>query len=176
MGALASHRVSDADFVAAIGVQWQRRPLAPEPGLAALLAQAQLDDGGKATVVQAVGMLVVDECVAHGYHSMDLVVLHPDTPGLDEALERFDKPHTHADDEVRYILEGEGLFGFFDAGGEERVLRVQPGDYLRIPAGVEHRFTLTATRRIKALRLFADTAGWVAQYTQRPAAAMEVPA
>ena len=30
--------------------------------------------------------------------------------------------------------------------------------------------------RIKALRLFADTAGWVAQYTQRPAAAMEVPA
>ena len=55
-------------------------------------------------------------------------------------------------------------------------LRVQPGDYLRIPAGVEHRFTLTATRRIKALRLFADTAGWVAQYTQRPAAAMEVPA
>lgn len=64
----------------------------------------------------------------------------------------------------------------FDAHGEERVLRVQPGDYLRIPAGVEHRFTLTATRRIKALRLFADTAGWVAQYTQRPAAAMEVPA
>lgn len=112
MGSLASHQVSDADFVAAIGVQWQHRPLVPEPGLAALLAQAQLDDGGKATVVQAVGMLVVDECVAHGYHSMDLVVLHPGTPGLDEALERFDKPHTHADDEVRYILEGEGLFGF----------------------------------------------------------------
>ena len=38
MGALASHQVSDADFVAAIGVQWQHRPLAPEPGLAALLA------------------------------------------------------------------------------------------------------------------------------------------
>src|SRR5256885_10404257 len=120
--------------------------------------------------------LVVDECVAHGYHSMDLVVLHPGTPGLDEALERFDKPHTHADDEVRFILEGEGLFGFFDAGGQERVLRVQPGDYLRIPAGVEHRFTLTATRRIKALRLFADTAGWVAPYTHRPPPAMGGPA
>jgi 1,2-dihydroxy-3-keto-5-methylthiopentene dioxygenase len=176
MGAPASTPVSDADFVAAVGVQWQRRPLAPEPGLAALLAQARLDDGGKATVVQAVGALVVDECVAHGYHSMDLVVLHPETPGLDEALDRFDKPHTHADDEVRYILDGEGLFGFFDASGQERVLCVQPGDYLRIPAGVEHRFTLTASRRIKALRLFADTAGWVAQYTGRPAAAMEVPA
>ena len=167
----ASH-VCDADFVAGIGVHWERRPLTPEPGLAALLQQPDLDHGGQATVVQAVGSMVVDECVAHGYHSMDLVVLHPGTPGLDEALERFDKPHTHADDEVRYILEGEGLFGFFNAQGQERVLRVGPGDYLRIPAGVEHRFTLTAVRRIKALRLFADTAGWVAQYTQRPAAAM----
>jgi len=45
---------------------------------------------------------------------------------------------------------------------------VRAGDYLRVPAGVEHRFTLTAVRRIKALRLFADTAGWAAHYTQRP--------
>jgi 1,2-dihydroxy-3-keto-5-methylthiopentene dioxygenase len=176
MDPIASCGVSDADFMASIGVQWQRRPLVPEAGLAALLDQAQLDEGGKATVVQAVGAMVVDECVAHGYHSMDLVVLHPGTPGLDEALQRFDRPHTHADDEVRYILEGEGLFGFFNAEGQERVLRVVPGDYLRIPAGVEHRFTLTARRRIKALRLFSDMEGWVARYTQRPAAAMEEPA
>lgn len=176
MNSTSPSLLSDADFVGAVGVHWEHRPLAPEPGLAALLDQPRLNAGGKATVVQAVGALVVDECLAHGYHSMDLVVLHPGTPGLDEVLERFDKPHTHADDEVRYILDGEGLFGFFDARGEERVLRVGPGDYLRIPAGVEHRFTLTAARRIKALRLFADTAGWVAQYTQRPAAPMEVSA
>ena len=159
-------------FLRQIGVQWQRRPLQPEPGLAALLGQPQLDDGGKATVVQAVGTLVVDECVAHGYLSMDLVVLHPGTPGLEDALARFDAPHTHADDEVRYILDGEGLFGFFNAAGQECVLRVQPGDYLRIPAGVEHRFTLTAARRIKALRLFSDTAGWEARYTARPVGAL----
>lgn len=163
----------DAEFLAAVGVQWQRRPLAPEPGLAALLARDRLDDGGQATVVQAVGALVVDECVAHGYHSMDLVVLHPATPGLGDALARFDQPHTHAGDEVRYILDGEGLFGFFDAAGHERVFAVGPGDYLRIPAGVEHRFTLTAARRIKALRLFSDTAGWTARYTGRHAAPME---
>lgn len=166
---------SDAAFATALGVQWQQRPLQPEPGLAALLAQAALDDGAKATVVQAVGASVVDECVAHGYHSMDLVVLHPGTPGLEEALARFDKPHTHAGDEVRYILDGEGLFGFFNAQGQERVLRVQPGDYLRIPAGVEHRFALTATRRIKALRLFSTTEGWDALYTHRPAPALQAP-
>ena len=169
----ASAQDSDAAFVTALGVQWQKRPWQPEPGLVALLAQAALDDGAKATVVQAVGASVADECVAHGYHSMDLVVLHPDAPGLEDALARFDKPHTHADDEVRYILDGEGLFGFFNAQGQERVLRVQPGDYLRIPAGVEHRFTLTATRRIKALRMFSTTQGWDALYTQRPAPALQ---
>jgi len=164
------------DFVSAMGVEWQRRPLAPEPALAALLAQPALDEGAKATVVQAVGTEMVDVCVVHGYQSMDLVVLHPGTPGLEDALARFDKPHTHADDEVRYILDGEGLFGFFNAQGQECVLRVGPGDYLRIPAGAEHRFTLTGTRRIKALRLFTDTAGWVAQYTARPVAPLETAA
>lgn len=45
---------------------------------------------------------------------------------------------------------------------------MRAGDYLRVSEGVEHRFTLTTARRIKALRLFADTAGWAAHYTQRP--------
>lgn len=170
------HHTDPHAFVTALGVDWQQRPLVPEPALADLLAQPDLSEGGKATVVQAVGTEVIDICLAHGYHSMDLVVLHPATPGLEEALARFDLPHTHADDEVRYILDGEGLFGFFNAEGQECVVRVRPGDLLRIPAGAEHRFTLTATRRIKALRLFSDTAGWVAQYTGRPAASWELTA
>jgi 1,2-dihydroxy-3-keto-5-methylthiopentene dioxygenase len=45
-----------------------------------------------------------------------------------------------------------------------------------VPAGAEHRFTLTAERRIKALRLFTDSAGWVAQYTAREAGPMAVDA
>ena len=159
--------LSDLEFVADLGVQWLRRPVPTTPGLAALLAQDALNAEEQATVVQAVGASVADACATHGYHSRDLVVLHPATPGLEAALQRFDQPHTHADDEVRYILEGEGIFGFLDAQGEERVVCVRAGDYLRVPAGVEHRFTLTAARRIKALRLFADTAGWAAHYTQR---------
>ena len=162
--------------VTALGVDWEYRPLQAEPGLAALLAQPALDEGAKATVVQALGAELVDVCLAHGYQSMDLVVLHPETPGLDDALARFDRPHTHADDEVRYVLDGAGVFAFFDAQGREHSVRVGPGDYLRVPAGVEHRFTLTRARRIKALRLFTDTAGWVAQYTARPAGPMEIPA
>jgi hypothetical protein len=70
--------------VTALGVDWQYRPLEPEPGLAALLAQPALDEGAKATVVQALGAGLIDVCIAHGYQSMDLVVLHPDTPGMEE--------------------------------------------------------------------------------------------
>ncbi len=106
-------------------------------------------------------------CSAAMARAQDLVVLAPDTPGLDELLARFDQPHIHPDDKVRFILDGEGLFGFFDAEGRERVVRVRPGDYVRVPAGVEHRFTLTAARRIKALRLFTDPASWQAEYTNR---------
>ena len=61
--------------VTALGVEWQYRPLEPEPGLAALLAQPALDEGAKATVVQALGAGLIDVCIAHGYQSMDLVVL-----------------------------------------------------------------------------------------------------
>jgi 1,2-dihydroxy-3-keto-5-methylthiopentene dioxygenase len=170
---------TDAARVAALGVQWLQRPLAgavpARSVLAGLLQQPAPDAAGQAAIAQALAPLVADEIAAHGYRSHDLVVLHPATPGLQEALARFDLPHTHDDDEVRYILDGEGVFGFFDTEGRETVVRVRPGDYLRVPAGVEHRFTLTAARRIKALRLFSDTAGWVARYTRRPAAPLGAP-
>lgn len=165
---------TDHAFVSALGVQWLHRPVPDQPVLAALLAHEALDADQQAAVVQAVGASVAEECAAHGYHRMDLVVLHPATAGLQAALQRFDQPHTHADDEVRYILDGEGIFGFLDAQGQECVVTVRAGDYLRVPAGVEHRFTLTAARRIKALRLFTDTAGWAAHYTQRPVGVLEM--
>lgn len=174
MGMTSLHSAAEKQiFLAALGVDWQQRPLTPEPALAALLARPELDHGGKATVVQAVGVEVIDVCMAHGYHSMDLLVLHPATAGLEEGVARFAPAHTHADDEVRYILDGEGLFGFFDGEGQECILPVRAGDYVRIPAGVEHRFGLTAARRIKALRLFSGTAGWVAQYTGRMVQSLE---
>lgn len=163
-----SSSASLPQFLARLGVERLHRPLPNAPALRALLAHPALDAAQREGVEQAVGELVADERAAHGYRSQDVIALHPGTPGLEEALARFDKPHTHDDDEVRFILEGEGLFGFFDADGTERVLRVGPGDYLRVPAGVEHRFTLTSARRIKALRLFVDPQGWAARYTGRP--------
>lgn len=152
-----------------LGFEYERVPPPVAGEVARLLAQPSLDAASAAHLVDALTARVEPWKRAYGYVTQDLVQLHPGTPQLDELLARFDKPHTHADDEVRYIVDGEGLFGFFVEGESEVVVKVGPGDFLRVPAGVEHRFTLTGTRRIKALRLFTDPAGWAAQYTGRAA-------
>jgi len=42
---------------------------------------------------------------------------------------------------------------------------VHAGDYIHVPAGTEHWFVLTPARRIKAVRYFVTTEGWVPRYT-----------
>lgn len=90
----------------------------------------------------------------------DLIVLHPDVPNLDELLAKFDRIHTHAEDEVRYILDGAGVFGFVRPDGSQVELTVEAADYINVPAGTEHWFYLTPQRRIKAIRYFTGTAGY----------------
>ena len=45
-----------------------------------------------------------------GYVEQDVIELRPDTPGLDGLLAKFKDEHLHRDDEVRFVLEGEGVF------------------------------------------------------------------
>ena len=52
----------------------------------------------------------IDRCWTRA--AIDLIVLHDAIPNLDQALAKFKPAHTHDDDEVRYIVDGEGVFGF----------------------------------------------------------------
>jgi len=72
-----------------------------------------------------------------------------------------------ADDEVRYIIDGEGVFGFVlpPSLPSQMELTVQPEAYINVPAGTEHWFYLTPQRRLKALRYFTGTEGWTPLYT-----------
>jgi len=101
---------------------------------------------------------------AKGCPHADVVVLNPGTPGLDEALAKFDRVHMHTDDEVRLVLDGEGIFGFSPDGAEEFELEIHAGEFISLPAGMWHWFTLTDARRIVAVRLFEDTDGWTPHY------------
>jgi 1,2-dihydroxy-3-keto-5-methylthiopentene dioxygenase len=101
---------------------------------------------------------------AGGYTTADVIDVYPETPGLEAMLARFDKEHTHSEDEVRFILAGRGIF-YFHAQGKVVSVEVHPGDMLRVPQGTTHWFTLCADRRIRAIRWFQDTTGWAPQYT-----------
>jgi 1,2-dihydroxy-3-keto-5-methylthiopentene dioxygenase len=99
-----------------------------------------------------------------GYTTADVIDVNPETPGLESMLARFDKEHTHSEDEVRFILAGRGIFFLHQY---ERVVSVEvgPGDLLRVPKGTTHWFTLCEERRIRAIRWFQDTTGWAPHYT-----------
>jgi 1,2-dihydroxy-3-keto-5-methylthiopentene dioxygenase len=99
-----------------------------------------------------------------GYVMADVIDVSPQTPNLEAMLARFDKEHTHDEDEVRFILAGRGIF-FLHIGGRVASVEVGPGDMLRVPRGTTHWFTLCEDRQIRAIRWFQNTSGWTPHYT-----------
>lgn len=99
-----------------------------------------------------------------GYVTADVIDVNPATPNLDAMLAKFDKEHTHDEDEVRFILAGRGIF-FLNIHDRVASVEVGPGDMLRVPRGTTHWFTLCEDRRIRAIRWFQDTTGWTPHYT-----------
>jgi len=100
-----------------------------------------------------------------GYVTADVIDVNPATPNLETMLAKFDKEHTHSEDEVRFILAGRGIF-FLNINGRVASVEVGPGDMLRVPRGTTHWFTLCEDRRIRAIRWFQDTTGWTPHYTE----------
>ncbi len=100
-----------------------------------------------------------------GYVTADVIDVNPQTPGLDAMLAKFNIEHWHDEDEVRFIIEGRGLFHVRPRQGPVMAIEVEAGDLIRVPRGTWHWFDLCADRRIRAIRLFQDPAGWTPHYT-----------
>ena len=101
-----------------------------------------------------------------GYTTADVINVHPDTPGLDAMLARFNKEHWHDEDEVRFVVGGRGLFHIHPNEGPVFSIEVERGDMILVPKGTHHWFDLCANRSIRAIRLFQNTAGWTPRYTE----------
>jgi 1,2-dihydroxy-3-keto-5-methylthiopentene dioxygenase len=101
---------------------------------------------------------------AGGYRTADVIDVKPDTPGLDAMLARFNCEHWHDEDEVRFIVDGRGLF-HISQEPPVFAIEVEAGDMIRVPRGTRHWFDLCADRRIRAIRLFQDQSGWTPHYT-----------
>lgn len=101
-----------------------------------------------------------------GYVVADIIDVTAETPGLDAMLKRFSSEHWHDEDEVRLIVEGRGIFHIHPTNGPVFALEVEAGDLIRVPRGTHHWFDLCGDRRIRAIRLFQDKAGWTPHYTE----------
>jgi len=137
------------------------------PQAHSLLEKQSLSDTEKESVATAhdhyFSLLQNEE----NYQHRDLIVLHPDIPQLPTLLKKFAAIHTHDDNEVRYIVEGEGIFGFVLPDESQILLTIEAGEYINVPKDTEHWFLLTPRQRIKALRYFTSTEGWTPRYTNK---------
>ena len=125
-----------------------------------LAAEASSDD-----VLRAYAHEVDELKRRGGYATADVIDVKPETPNLDAMLARFNREHWHDEDEVRFIVEGRGLFHVHPSDGPVFAIEVEAGDLIRVPRGTHHWFDLCAERRIRAIRLFQDVSGWTPHYT-----------
>jgi 1,2-dihydroxy-3-keto-5-methylthiopentene dioxygenase len=100
----------------------------------------------------------------HGFRSVDVISVHPDHPQKDALRDKFLHEHTHTEFEVRFFVDGEGLF-YIHHDGRVHGVRCTRGDLISVPAGYTHWFDMGPRPFLKAIRLFTTPEGWVAQFT-----------
>src|SRR6185437_10340543 len=109
-----------AAFLAARGIDFERWT----PG-----ADAPAPPAASAEMILAAYGAKIDELKARGgYVTADVIDVKPDTPGLDGMLARFNSEHWHDEDEVRFIVEGRGLFHIHPREGKVVSITVEAGD------------------------------------------------
>ncbi len=99
-----------------------------------------------------------------GFQSVDVVSLTPEHPDREVLRQKFLGEHTHDEDEVRFFVEGRGLF-YVHIEDNIYSLLCEQGDLLSVPAGIKHWFDTGACPSFKCIRLFTRPDGWVAQFT-----------
>lgn len=148
-----------ASALAAIGVrfeQWQ--------------ADADLPSyAGQETILAAYSQDVRRLIAESGYQSADVVSLEPDHPQRTTLRSKFLDEHTHAEDEIRFFVEGRGLF-YLHIDKQVFGVLCEKNDLISVPAGTPHWFDMGPHPRFTAIRLFGNPDGWVAHFTGDPIA------
>lgn len=99
-----------------------------------------------------------------GYLSVDVVSLHANHPDKKALREKFLSEHIHTEDEIRFFVEGQGLFTLH-IGNKVYATLCCKNDLISVPAGTPHWFDMSEHPTFTAIRFFNNPTGWVAQYT-----------
>ncbi len=100
----------------------------------------------------------------YGFKSIDVIGLNPDHPDKDVMRQKFLAEHTHADFEVRFFVEGSGLF-YLHIGDKVYTLLCEKGDLISVPANTTHWFDMGTKPYFKCIRFFTTPEGWVGNFT-----------
>ncbi len=101
-----------------------------------------------------------------GYQTADVISINKLTENYEAIRNKFLAEHTHSEDEIRFFVDGQGLFWFNLETEPIFNLLCEKGDLISVPAGTKHWFDAGEQDPfVKAIRIFIDMSGWVPHYT-----------
>ncbi len=121
-------------------------------------------DDDQATVIEAYQRPIDQLKQQYGFQSVDVINLSPDHPQKAEFRQKFLAEHTHDDFEVRFFIDGCGLF-YLHVGDKVYAALCEKGDLISVPANTTHWFDMGENPCFKCIRLFTTPEGWVANFT-----------
>ena len=93
-----------------------------------------------------------------------MVSIAPDNPKREEMRGKFLAEHFHKEDEVRFFVDGSGLFTLH-VGDRVYEIRCEKGDLIGVPDSTLHWFDMGPEPRFVAIRFFTEPDGWVGHFT-----------
>lgn len=137
--------------LAAEGIGWGRWPL------------HELDDAADdAAVIARYAHEIATLPPQLAPRSIDRLRLRPGQAGWPALRRQFLAEHRHADAELRFFLEGAGLFYIRTAQGFIGLL-CEAGEWVALPPGTRHGFDAGESPDIDVLRFFTAAEGWLAR-------------
>lgn len=100
----------------------------------------------------------------YGFTTVDVVSLRPDHPDRAAMRGKFLNEHTHDDFEVRFFVEGKGIF-YLHASDKVHAILCERGDLISVPDGTRHWFDMGTAPDFKCIRFFTKPEGWVGNFT-----------
>lgn len=135
-------------------------------GVDDVLARPDIDDAGREALLAHRDPDLDRELAEAGWPPPLVQAFWPGMPDdLEATLASYGPPHTNPVDEVHHVVDGAVVFGVVRPDNSQALVVVQPGDALRVFAGVEHWSTLTDDHRVKAILYLSQPPGYAHAYT-----------
>jgi len=137
-----------------LGVKFERWPV----------EQHIAHDAGEAQIKKIYADEIANLNQYFGFQSVDVVSLTPDHPQAAAARQKFLAEHTHADFEIRFFVDGDGLF-YLHPNENVYLVLCEKGDLISVPANTPHWFDMGTRPDFKCIRFFTTDNGWEASFT-----------